>query len=61
MARTMNTESIVESVIRSWLNELYISGLDKITILRVFPIKPNIPLKIKWIIAFNIIRILKCI
>ena len=53
MASTMNTESMVESVIRSWLNELYISGLDKITILRVFPIKPNIPLKRKWIIVIS--------
>ena len=40
MASTINTESMVESVINRLLNELYISGLDKITILRVFPIKP---------------------
>ena len=45
MASTINTESMVESVINRLLNELYISGLDRITILRVFPIKPIIPVK----------------
>ena len=45
MASTINTESMVESVINRLLNELYISGLDRITILRVFPSKPIIPVK----------------
>ncbi len=45
MAKMMKIESIVDRVIRSWLNELYMSGLDKMTILRMFPIKPMMPEK----------------
>ena len=43
MAKIMKMESIVERAMSNWLNELYISGFDKITILRVFPIRPTVP------------------
>ena len=43
MAKMMKTESIVESAISSWLNELYISGFDKMTMLKKLPIRPTVP------------------
>ena len=39
----MKIESMVESVMSKLLKELYMSGFDKITILKVLPIKPTMP------------------
>ena len=43
IATRMKTESDEHSAINNWLNAFLISGLDKMKILRAFPIKPNTP------------------
>lgn len=43
IASRIKMESMVERVIKSWLKELYMSGLDRMTMLKMLPINPMIP------------------
>ena len=43
MAKAMKMESMVERPISSWLNELYMSGFERITMLKMLPMSPTVP------------------
>ena len=39
----MKIESIVESAMSSWLKEFFMSGFERMMMLKEFPINPHIP------------------
>ena len=39
----MKMESMLDSPMRSWLKELYMSGFERMTMLKMLPIRPTVP------------------